>query len=344
MAFDLALDASEQSVADHFTRFFGRECRPDVVRAAEPLGHSDELWLKLCELGVPGIGVAEAAGGGGASMLEVFLVAEAAGRVLAPVPLVDHVVAARAHPVGDLVAGEAIAAFAPRPAVDGTFRLVPSGAVAEVVVGLDGDDLVAVRGEAPGRAPANHADSPLADRSAGTEGGAGAERTVIGGRTAFERALVEWKLLYASQLAGLAARALEIVTEYVKERSQFGRPVGGFQAVQHGLADCVAPVHGARLLAAKAAWALDEGLEGRIDTDADDVEDPTALATMAHMFAADTAAAVTRRAVQYHGSYGVSREYDIQLYHRRARGWALVLGDPAIQEQQLADAIWPMSP
>jgi alkylation response protein AidB-like acyl-CoA dehydrogenase len=341
VAFDLALDQSQEAVAEVFGRFFDQECPPAVVREAEPLGFSPALWAKLCELGAPGIGVAESVGGGGASMLDLAIVAGAAGRVLAPVPFVDHVVASRVHPDAAVVEGGAVAAIALRPAVDGVWRMVPAGAVADVVVGLDGDELVAVRGEAPGTGPRNHADMPIADRATTPALGTG-ERTVVGDRATFARALVEWKLLQAAQLAGLAARALEIAVEYVKDRSQFGRPVGGFQAVQHGLADVVGPVEGSRLLALKAAWALDEGHDGLLDAFHNDVEDPAALAAMAFAFAADTAALTTRKAVQYHGSYGVSLEYDIQLYFRRARGWPLVLGDPAHQHRELADLVWPL--
>ena len=335
MAFDLALDQSQEAVADVFGRFFDQECPPAVVREAEPLGFSAPLWAKCCELGAPGIGVAEADGGGGASMVDLGIVAGAAGRVLAPVPFVDHVVASRVWPDPAVVEGTAVAALALRPAVFGIWRLVPAGAVADVVVGLDGDDLVAVRNVAPGAGPRNHADMPIADRP--TSG----DRVVVGDRGTFDRCLVEWKVLQAAQLAGLSSRALEIVTEYVKDRSQFGRPVGGFQAVQHGLADCVGPVEGSRLLAAKAAWALDEGLQGALDFAHNDVDDPAALAAMAFAFAAETAAFTTKKAVQYHGSYGVSLEYDIQLYFRRARGWPLVLGDPAHQHRELADLLWP---
>jgi alkylation response protein AidB-like acyl-CoA dehydrogenase len=335
VAFDLTLDSSQAAVSDLFNRFFGRECPPSVVRDAEPLGFSDALWRQLIELGAPGVGVAETGGGGGASMVEMSLIAEAAGRVLAPVPLVDHLVAARACPEPDLIDGSAIAGLALRPALDGVWRLVPAGAIADMIVGLDGNDLVAVRSEPPRIGPRNHADGPLADR--GTIG----DRLVLGGRDDFARCLVEWKLLMAAQLAGLAGRALEIVIAYVSERRQFGRPVGEFQAVQHGLADCVAPIEGTRLLASKAAWASDHRFDGRIDIDHGDIDDPAALATMAFAFAAETAAMVTKKAVQYHGSYGVSVEYDIQLYFRRARGWPLVLGDPAREHDRLADMLWP---
>lgn len=336
MAFDLALDPGQQAVQDHFARFFARESPPSVVRDAEPLGFEPRLWEQFCSIGGPGIAVPEASGGGGASMADLTLVAEIAGSRLAPIPLIDHVVASRAFSPPDVVAGDAVASLALHPAVDGRWRLVPAGAIAAVVVGLDGDDLVAVRSAPPGRGPRNHADAPVADRS--TAG----DSDVLGDRKAFERYVDEWKVLQAAALGGLAARALEIVTAYVKERTQFGRPVGGFQAVQHGLADCVAPIEGARLLAAKAAWAMDRRDDAHLDVAHSDFEDAAALASMAFAFAADAAATVTKKAVQYHGSYGVSQEYDIQLYYRRARGWSLALGDPARQLDQLADRLWPV--
>jgi alkylation response protein AidB-like acyl-CoA dehydrogenase len=335
VAFDLTLDPAQEAVSDLFEGFFTRECPASIVREAEPLGFSRPLWDRIRELGAPGISAPEQQQGAGASMVEMTLLAQAAGRGLAPIPIVDHLVAARAHPEPDIVDGSLIAGLALRPAVERSWPLVPAGAIADVVVGLDREELVAVRSAPPGDGPRNHADGPLADRS--TVG----DRYVIGDRETFDRCLLEWKLLQAAQLVGLASRALEIVTDYVTERVQFGRPVGGFQAVQHGLADCVAPIEGSRLLAAKAAWAIDDGLSGRVDIAHGDIEDPWVLATMAFAFAAETAAAVTKKAVQYHGSYGVAVEYDIQLYYRRARGWPLVLGDPADQLDDLADLLWP---
>jgi alkylation response protein AidB-like acyl-CoA dehydrogenase len=335
VAFDLTRDPSEQAVSDLFNQFFERECPPATVRGSEPLGFDAGLWEQIRPLGAPGAGVAETLGGGGASMLEMSILAECAGRTLAPIPIVDHVVAARACPEPDLVDGSLVATLALRPASDGIWQLVPAGAIAGVVLGLDGDEFVAVRSAPPGSGPRNHADAPLADRAVT------GDRTVVGDRSTFSRCLDEWKLLQAAQLVGLATRALELVIEYVTEREQFGRAVGGFQAVQHGLAECVAPIEGARLLATKAAWAFDEGVEG-LDVAHGDVEDPAVLATMAFAFATEVAALVTKRAVQYHGSYGVSVEYDIQLYYRRARGWPLALGNPGNQHDELADLLWPV--
>ena len=107
---------------------------------------------------------------------------------------------------------------------------------------------------------------------------------------------------------GLAKRALEIGVAYAKERIQFGVPIGTFQAVQHGFADAGTRVEGAHLLAQRAVWALDT-----------DQSDASRLAGMALLFAAESARFATDRALQYHGGYGFSEEYDIQLYHRMPR-------------------------
>jgi alkylation response protein AidB-like acyl-CoA dehydrogenase len=208
--------------------------------------------------------------------------------------------------------------------------------VADVVVGLHGDDLVAVRSAPPGEGPRNHAGAPLADRAARA-----GERTVLGDRAAFAAALDEWRILTAAALVGIGAAALDLALAYVLERQQFGRPIGAFQAIQHGLADFPALVDGGRLLVHKAAWAADHGLHGHIDVGDNDITDVGALSRMAFVHAAEAAAVTTDRSLHYHGGYGFSREYDIQLYFRRARGWANVLGDPARQRQELADLLWP---
>jgi alkylation response protein AidB-like acyl-CoA dehydrogenase len=339
MGFDLGLSTDQQAGADLFGAFFADKSPPDVVRAAEPLGFDPEVWAALVAMEAPGMGAPAEAGGGGAALSDLVVVAEALGRAVAPVPLVDHLVATRVHPDADLVRGTAVGAVAVRPAdATGTWRLVPAGAVADVVIGLDGDDLVAVRDVPPGKGPINHASAPLADRDARS-----GERTVIGDRSAFDALLDEWRILTAASLVGIAAAALDLALAYVTERQQFGRPIGAFQAIQHGLADFPALVDGGRLLVHKAAWAADHDLHGHMDVDDNDITDVGALSRMAFVHAAEAAAVTTDRSLHYHGGYGFSREYDIQLYFRRARGWANVIGDPAHQRQELADLLWPRS-
>ena len=336
MSVDLGLSPDQESIAELFDGFFTNEAPPAVARAAEPLGFDRELWSKVIELGAPGMGSSPEVGGGGASLGDLVVVAEAVGRSIAPVPLVDHLAALSILTDADLVAGDSIAAVAVRSADgDGLWSLVPSGAVADVVIGIDGDETVAVRSTPPMSGPRNHGSMPLADRSART-----GDRTVLGPASAFDTVLDRWKLLTAAALVGISDAAMELGVSYVKDREQFGVPVGSFQAVQHGLADLPVAIDGSRLLTHKAAWALDTIGEGLLDWANNDITDGPALATMALLFAADAAVMATDRSLHYHGGYGFAEEYDIQMYYRRARGWSLVLDDPTTVSLSLADRLF----
>jgi alkylation response protein AidB-like acyl-CoA dehydrogenase len=174
----------------------------------------------------------------------------------------------------------------------------------------------------------NQGNLPVADRDL-TSGVRSVLLTGPEARDAFEAADREWLTLVAGWLAGASAAALDLVTRWVKERHQFGVPIGSFQGVQHGLADLPGLIDGAGLLASEAAWALVTGK--RSITGADGAQ----LALMAIVFAADTARLVTARAVQYHGGLGVAEEHDAQLYYRRARAYPLLTGAPRLQLREL---------
>lgn len=339
MALDFSLSGDQGAVADAFGAFFARESPIDVVRGAEPLGFSQQLWQKLGALDAPGMAAPGHAGGAGAALSALVVVAEALGETISPVPLIEHLVASRAYAIPEVVSGEQIAATALRPAdEEGVWRLVPAGAVAGVVVGVDGDELVAVHSQAPMASPRNHGSAPLADRSSRH-----GRRVVLGEATEFARRLDEWRVLTAAALVGIAERAMRMGVDYVSERHQFGQPIGSFQSIQHGLADLPALIDGGRFLAHKAAWAFDEGLvegAGVIDMDEGIITEFAPLAAMAFVQAADAAAVSTDRSLHYHGGYGFSLEYDVQLYFRRARGWANIGGDPSHERRRLADLLW----
>jgi alkylation response protein AidB-like acyl-CoA dehydrogenase len=337
---DLSLSDEQEQLVEAFRAFFAKECPPTVVRDAEERGGFDgHLWDAVAELGGPTMGVAAEQGGGGAGLLDLELAAECAGAALAPVPLVDAWVAARllaacgdaGRALVDRLADDEppVAVMALQPAHDGIARLVPGGAVAGVVVGLDGDELVVVEDDAPPSVRTHDLGrAALADRSfrAGTRT---ALATGDAARTLHERAVDEWRVLTAGALVGLAGAALELGVEYAKDRHQFGVPIGSFQAVGHLLADVATAVEGAQLLVREAAWATDE-----------DEADAVALARMAFLFAARTAQDTSAAALHVHGGYGFTLEYDVQLYLRRAKAWTLALGDPRRGALQLADALF----
>ena len=327
----------QQAVAEAFGDLFAREATSEAVRAAEAgCGFDPGLWRKLVAAGAPQMAVSVADGGGGASLVDLAVVVHEWGRRIAPVPLVEHAVCARLLSAAggtdrqrdlaaSVISGESIATLAPGPVeADGTARLVPAGAVADVVAAGRGDDIVVARGRPPGAARPNTADLPLADRDLSD-----AETVASGAAaaSAWDRAMAEWKALMAVAYAGLAGEVLAMGVAYTKQRHQFGVPVASFQAVQHGLADAATRSEGARLLAFRAVCAVDAGRA-----------DGARLASMALLFGAESARFAADRVLQYHGGYGYSAEYDVQLYYRRAAGWLLQLGEPAADIARLADA------
>ncbi|NNE72209.1 MAG: acyl-CoA dehydrogenase [Acidimicrobiales bacterium] len=327
----LALTPDERAVQDVFVAFFTNESPPEIVRAAEPLGFDAELWAKLAATGAPSMALPESVGGGGADLAALAVVVEEAGRTLAPVPLIEHAIALRLAHAADLDAttlaaiasSNRIAAIALRPAVGGTAGLVPAGAVADVILVLDGTDLVLAEVPAPAHAPANTAAAPLADRPLG-----GAKVLATGAKAArlIARARAEWFALTATEAAAMGRQVLQLGVDYVMERTQFGVPVGSFQAVQHGLADASVRIEGATLLAQRAVWALDA-----------DRPEANELAAMAHLFCCDAAQQAAAASMQFHGGYGYAEEYDVQLYYRRVKGRMLLPGSPGSQYQALAD-------
>lgn len=132
----------------------------------------------------------------------------------------------------------------------------------------------------------------------------GAER---GGWRAWSEALHEAIILLAAYAAGGAERALEITVEYSKNREQFGKPIGSFQALAHYMADASPVMEGAKILVYEAAWASSTG------------RDIKRLAPMAKLFACKAFRDITAMAQQVHGGIGFTLDYDIQLYYRRAK-------------------------
>ena len=321
---DLGLSDEQQQLVASFTNLLAKSSAPEQVRAAEPLGHDAALWRTLLDTGVVTMGVAEAKGGWGASLLDLALVAEQVGRAAAPVPALETQVTARllaalttdtaSAALSRVLGGDEIVTLALRSPRGGVAALVPAGAVCDAAVVLDGDQLVLVPVTDSTRLPvANLASAPLADVDvvAGDVLASGPDAVAR-----YEAALDEWLTLTAAAVVGLGAAALDLGCAYAVERRAFGSPIGAFQGVAHPLADDATNLDGARLLAQKAAWTLDVGgARGR------------ELASLAFAFASRAAEAATYDAIHVHGGYGFMLEYDVQLFYRRARGWPRVWGD-----------------
>jgi alkylation response protein AidB-like acyl-CoA dehydrogenase len=290
------------------------------VREHAEAGTTDTaLWKELCELGWPGIAISESNGGQGLGTIELSILSEELGRVVAPVPFLASAMAAcvieqagsdeqRERWLPGLASGETIGALA--GAVDGTSDLVISGAEADVFVLVEDDGsgrLVAAQDAEV---------SPVAaidpTRSAARVSAAdGAGEQLEDGCPGLGRALVA----VSSELVGVSERALEMTVAYVKDRKQFGVPVGAFEAVSHRCAQMLLETEQARSLAAFAAWSA--------DADPDSLAEAAAMAKAA---ASQAGREVTAGAIQMHGGIGFTWEADVHWLFKRAQLDAALLG------------------
>jgi alkylation response protein AidB-like acyl-CoA dehydrogenase len=330
---NLALTEDQEFVRQTFSALFGKEADPARVRAAEHLGHDPDLWAHLIATGALGAGIPVDIGGGGGGLLELALIAEEAGRRVAPIPFAEPAAAARLLAacgarklLDDVLEGASIVSLATRPGPV-EHQLLTDGAVADVVLGLEGGRVVAVRRPFDVRRTSNMGALPLARWRVVGEVEVLAEGDRA--RQLFFAALNEVRTLRAAALVGLASEAIEIGAAYARQRQAFGIRIGTYQAVAHPLADALVAKDGAQLLTWKACWALKEGLPRA-----------PALASMAFAFAAETAYAAAQHSLHIHGGYGFTLECDIQLYYRRAKAWVTTFADPERELDVVADAMY----
>jgi alkylation response protein AidB-like acyl-CoA dehydrogenase len=148
------------------------------------------------------------------------------------------------------------------------------------------------------------------------------------GWPALARALDRAATTLSAEATGLSTKVLELSRDYAKERTQFDKPIGSFQAISHKVADMLVLTENARSNTYYAAWALEEG-----SPDA-----PLAAAT-AKVAASEAARIVAQGGIQVHGGIGFTWEHDMHLYYRRAKWCELFLGDASIWRERIASLI-----
>lgn len=335
---DYSLTDEQEAVREAFTSFFEKECPSSRVRESEPSGFDAALWKRLADMRVVAMGVPEGAGGDGAGLIEMGLVAEQVGRRLAPAPVIEAVVAARllaragGPDAGTALAtaldGSAIASLALQPG--GGAQLVPAGAVADRIIGLLGGDLVLLNAAAPHRQVANQGNAPIAWWDlAGAEAESVTLATGSRASALFDAAIREWKLLTAWAMVGMASAVLDIGVDHARSRVAFGAPIGTYQAISHSLVDVAMARDTARRLVGKASWYSDH------EPDANGH-----LGPMAFLYAQETAMKAATVGVHVLGGVGFTVESDAQLYFRRVKGWTLVAGDPTSDLGEMADRLF----
>lgn len=334
---DYSLNDEQRALKDSVARLLAAHAAAARVRAVEsaPPWFDQDLWRRLRDLGITRLGVPAPDGDGG-GLVELAIAAEEVGRTGSATALAETAAVGRmlarlgAGParglLGQQLAGSKLLSLVPVAAADRGRQLVPCGTVADSVIALAGDRLVAIDADARGAAAANLASAPLAwwhlDTGAATTLAEGA-----GARGLFTRMREEWRLLLAAAAVGIAQSAVDAAVGYAKQRHAFGLPIGGYQAVSHPLVDMYIAVTAARRLVHKAAWF------GQFEPAA-----RPGLALSAISFATRTAVSATSAAVHTMGGLGVTIEMDTQLWFRRAKGWAVMAGDA---DRELCDLFAP---
>jgi len=322
----LGLTEDSLAVQQLFERFFAVESTSARVRAAEPVGFDPALWRSLVDIEAPFMRLAADAGGGGMSLFDTCLVMEQAGRRLASAPLAESLVALRILGVlgGDAArrwidkvrAGDTVLTLCLREAVPGAVQLVPGGAAAQGILSFDGREIAIEIPAAPLAAPATLGAAALGVFRPGQ----GQRLVLSSGDQApaiWAAGIEEWKLLTSAAVIGMAREVLSLAANYARERIAFGQPIGANQGIAHPLANDVIDADGAALL----LWSTLRSM-------ADRKPDAAASVSLLYWWSCRTATRCVAHAVHTFGGYGLTNEYDLQLYHRRAKAWSLALGDP----------------
>ncbi|MFL5864450.1 MAG: acyl-CoA dehydrogenase family protein [Solirubrobacteraceae bacterium] len=317
MDFDLTEDQREiKNVAREMLT--ARSPFAKVREAAEAAAYDDALWAEIVELGWPGIAVSEEHGGQGLGAVEMAVLLEELGYACAATPFLATAVAAAVIQAGGsdeqrgrwlrgLVSGELRAGI-------GSPDLVVDGHGADVVVLLEDDGprlLTQVESQ-----PLRTIDPT---RRFATVRGEGEPLSA----DAADRALAG----IAAEVVGVCQRALEMTLDYVKDRKQFGVPVGSFQAVSHRCAQMLLHTESARSTAYYAAWAA--------DAEPQRLAEAAALAAAA---AATGAREVAASAIQAHGGIGFTWEADVHWLYKRGEVDRALLGGAKRHHAALARA------
>lgn len=328
---DFAFNDEQREIKSTAHDFLASRFKPEKVRelAESESPYDDAIWKQMCDLGWPGIAIGEEYGGLGLGVVELVILQEELGYACAPSPLISNAFA------GALIEGAGsdeqksrwlpgIASGEQRGAAAFTRvdePIIGAAAGAAIIVLNDGDGGRLVEPEGATLERLNLIDTTRAYFRASAEGGDPLPGEI-------SPAIDIGAVALAAELVGVAQRALDMAVEYAKERRQFDRPIGAYQAVSHRLAEMLWDVEEARSLTYYAAWAADARPETL----------PLA-ASMAKARASDSASSVTHNAIQTLGGIGFTWEHDVHFLLKRARVGAQLLGSARLHRERVAELV-----
>ena len=328
MNFDFTDD--QQAIKRTANELLAARFKSERVRElAEAEKYDDDAWKEMCELGWAGIFIEEEHGGQGLGIVELVILMEELGYALAPVPFLSNAAAGLALQFAGtdeqkerwlpgIASGEARGTVG--MVRDGEARLVPDADSAEVIVliGFDGSTSV-VEAASAEIEPFETMDRTrrFARVRAGEGEPLGGDCFAAGDRIA---------TALAAETVGVAQKAMEMAVDYARERKQFGRPIGSYQAVSHRCAQMLLEVEGSRSGAYYAAWCADS-----------EPESLPAAASMAKAYSSDAGWRVCGSSLQVHGGIGFTWEHDLHFYLKRAKTNAMLYGSAREHRERVAE-------
>lgn len=296
-----------------------RRAGPEAVRRAmeSERGYDESLWSTLCEqVGAAALIVPVQFGGAGGELADAATVLEELGRGLVPTPLFATTVAEAGLLAADTPDADTLQQLAGGTLI-GTVAFDPdyvvNGDVADVVLALHDDRVV-------------RWNDVTVEALAPLDPTRRLARLVPGGTSDVgpDPGLSDIAaVLLAAEQTGAAARCLELTVQYTKQRVQFDRPIGSFQALKHRMADLYVAIQSTRAVVGEAVSAL-----------------TPISAARARLSASETFCTVAAEAIQLHGGIAITWEHDMQLYFKRAHSSAQLLGPPREQLGRLEALTW----
>ena len=315
---DFAFSDEQQELQRHARSYLAERFQAERVAelADSDAGWDPGSWAELAELGWLGVSVPEEHGGAGLGFVEEAILFEELGRALYPGPYFSTVglalPALGPEELANVVTGEVRWSAS----LDGS--LVPDLGIVDRVVVVENGDVHAVT------AAGEVLETVDSTRRLGRL--APANRTPLEGDASMLRPRALAAL--AAEAVGISERALELGVEHASSRSQFGRPIGVYQAVSHKLADSYVETQLARSLAYWAAWCVAE-------------DDPQAqvAAASAKSYAAEAAVAACERSIQVLGGIGFTWEHMLHRFYKRAQAIQSFAGKPAAHRAGVAETL-----
>jgi alkylation response protein AidB-like acyl-CoA dehydrogenase len=364
MYFDLTDE--QQAIKSTAHDFLASRFKSERLReiAASDDGFDPAGWAEMAELGWTGLAVPEQWGGQGLGIVELAVLFEEMGYALAPSPLFSNTIAGlaltlcgsddlRERYLRPLAAGELRGAPALWDAgspvtpggftmearadgdgvvLDGEKVLVPDAASADffLVATADGRRHLVERGADGLSISAEPSIDPTRRFSSlrFESVSVAAADSLPGAEADYYPAFFRLCVALAAESTGIAQRTMEMAVEYAKDRQQFGRPIGAYQAVSHRCAQMLLETENARSAVYGAAWAADAEPESL----------PLAAST-AKAYASDAGWRVPDASIQVHGGIGFTWEHDLHFFLKRGRSNAAIFGDARWHRERVADVV-----